>query len=367
MRPLHLLLPILVLSFPSPGIQAAEKWLPGPAAKKVLGQPDFETESVVEDEQGLSDPWDVEIDPTSGKVFVADANHSRVLRYASYEALANHAPAEAVFGQADFDVSVNAAGKKGLFNPRGIFIDHTGTLWVADFRNHRVLWYENASSAMSHPDADGVIGKPDFDDTDSGLTASRIGFPYDVVVDRNGNLFVCSSANDRVLMFPDAKANGSSASATLVLGQEGFEVAGENSDDDGMWAPTGLEIDSAGNLYVSDVGNHRGLRFDNAALKNDGDPADAVFGQTGLNVPSPGSGGGAKGLSSPRDMIVDGSGTLWIADDGNNRVVGFVSPTSVTTDPSATYVIGQPDLDTSVSGLDDKSLDNPKGLGVDAA
>ncbi len=75
---------------------------PSRPASLVLGQPGFTSSAAATTQTGMKSPAAVTVDPTTGKVFVADARNHRVLRFASAVALANGAPAEAVLGQADF-------------------------------------------------------------------------------------------------------------------------------------------------------------------------------------------------------------------------------------------------------------------------
>src|ERR1700712_838385 len=77
----------------------------GQPASLVLGQSDFITNTAATTQSGMNIPSGVAIDPTSGKVFVADNKNNRVLRFASIATLVNGAPAESVFGQPDFTTS----------------------------------------------------------------------------------------------------------------------------------------------------------------------------------------------------------------------------------------------------------------------
>ena len=71
------------------------------AANLVLGQPNFTTAALPGSPTAtsLDEPSAMVVDPRSGKVFVADTDNNRVLRYASATSLANGADAEFVFGQ----------------------------------------------------------------------------------------------------------------------------------------------------------------------------------------------------------------------------------------------------------------------------
>jgi len=89
-------------------------------------------------------PFGGAIDPISGKVFVADANNKRVLRFASGAALINGAAADGVLGQPNFSSSIIATSASGMYNPFGLAADSAGRLWVADASNSRVLRFGDA-------------------------------------------------------------------------------------------------------------------------------------------------------------------------------------------------------------------------------
>src|SRR6059036_564201 len=80
----------------------------GQAASLVLGQADFTSSAFVTTASGMSSPEGVAVDPTSGKVFVADSGNHRVLRFASDAALVSGAAADGVLGQPNFTFNVHA-------------------------------------------------------------------------------------------------------------------------------------------------------------------------------------------------------------------------------------------------------------------
>ena len=199
--------------------------------------------------------------------------------------------------------------------------------------------------------ADLVLGQPDFTTTGFSTTASTFTAPVDVVVDGDGNVYVSDSNNNRVLGWPAASlANG--ASASLVIGQADFTSGtcnrGGAPSSITLCAPIGVSVDPAGNLYVSDRNNNRVLEFD-APFGGGGDTvADRVFGQPDFASVAPNQGGArsASTLWVPF-MLQFRAGFLYVADPGNNRVLGYSNPL---TDSVADLVIGQPDFATGTPG-----------------
>ncbi|HXD11055.1 MAG TPA: NHL repeat-containing protein, partial [Anaerolineales bacterium] len=252
----------------------------GQAATLVLGQPNFTSAIQVITQTGMAGlPWDVTVDPITAKVFVADRNVHRILRFASAADLTNGAPAEAVLGQPNFTSSANTTTQNGMYYPSGLFVDAAGRLWVADYGNHRILRFDNASTRVNGANADGVLGQPDFTSGTSNVTQSKMFRPTDVFVDSDGRLWVTDQENCRILRFDNAATKANGASADGVLGQINFTSRVCTTSQNGMYYPQGLFIDSNDRLWVADLWNNRVIRFDNPALKADGANADGVLGQ----------------------------------------------------------------------------------------
>ncbi len=117
--------------------------------------------------------------------------------------------------------------------------------------------------------------------------------------------------------------------------------------------PTGVAIDGNGGLYVADYYNNRVLYYARASTK-----ASRVLGQ--LSMTSSAAFTGATGLNGPMGVAVDGSGGLYVADSGNNRVLYY--PTGSTT---ASVVYGQPNMTSHGRGTGASGLDDPSDVAVD--
>jgi hypothetical protein len=191
-------------------------------ANGVLGTTDFVTNTnyTAPSTTTLAEPFCVAIDPTTGKLFVADRDNRRVLRWSSVNKLIDGSSAEVVFGQPDFVTrTANTGGLSAasMNNPNSVFVDANGTLWVADRDNHRVLRFDNASTKTTGANADGVLGQPNFTSNTSGTTAALLSAPTSVFVDGSGRLWVADKDNNRVVRFDNAatKPNGSNADGVL--------------------------------------------------------------------------------------------------------------------------------------------------------
>lgn len=296
-------------------------FLSGQKAALVLGQPDFASNSMVDNQKRIDMPNDIAIDPVSKKVFVADISYRRVLRFGSIDSLTNGASAEAVLGQPDFHTADAKTTANGMILPTGLAFSSNGTLWVADYYNHRVLRFDNAATKPNGASADGVLGQAGFFTATSGTTQNRMSYPTDLTIDSNGTLWVVDQGNHRVLRFnnPTTKENG--ANADGVLGQMNFTSKTTGTTRNTFELPSGVAADSKGTLWVADNGNARVLRFDAAASKPNGADADGVLGQP--NFTSTTENISQTGFNGPWGLAIDQNGALWVTDSGNRRALRF--------------------------------------------
>lgn len=313
-------------------------------------------------------PTDVAMDPSTGKVFVSDSNRSRVLRFSSVAAYQTGAAAEAVLGQATFDGAASnrggSAGPNTMSVPQGIACDGAGRLWVPDGLNHRVLRFDSAATKANGADADGVLGQSSFTLIGAGAGTAGLETPTDISVDATGSLWVADFGNNRVLRFSSAAGRANGAPANQVLGQSTFATDASAGGAAGMSQPIALFVDGQLRLWVALFAQHRVLRFDNAAAKGDGGSADRVLGQADFDstATTPIT---ADSLKSPTGCVLASDGTLWVSDSGNRRVLGYRNAIGKTSGSSADLVLGQPGFDTAdVFGASERSFNESRGLTV---
>lgn len=251
-------------------------------------------------------------------------------------------------------IAPNLVEGREFNNPQAVALDTSVTppiLYVADFGNNRVLAWKNASGFTNGAYADLVIGQRDLISTapegPGADLSTGLSSPVALAVDAHGNLYVVDAGNNRVLRYPAPFAQTSDLLAVdLIIGQPDLNSKSPNG---GQTAPTastlalsnysgvfraGLAFDGQGNLWISDPGNNRVLRFPASALAA-GAPnqpaADLVLGQndfSSTSLPANTTRSEKNYLSQPSGLAFDPQGNLFIADTAN-RVVVYTPPFAI--------------------------------------
>jgi sugar lactone lactonase YvrE len=349
------LLPIAGCCLVLAGTCFAQKKIPNyAAANLVLGQTDFVSavDPNVASSFSLDRPEGVVLDSVSGKVFVSDYQNHRVLRYRNLNSLTNGAGAEAVFGQPSFSKNSSGAAANTTGHPIGLCLDRLGRLWVASSSHGRVLMFEAAAYRSDQPTADKVLGQPDFTTSSSGTTAAKMSDPYGVFVDAADRLWVADAGNNRVLRFDNVSAKGNGANADGVLGQVNFTNSGSATSSSGMNFPTSVTVSSTGTLYLTDYSNHRVLIFQNAAGLSNGAGATKVLGQPDFVTSTANL--TATGMNEPTGLFLTPTDSLWVTDLGNNRIIRFDNVSAKVSGASADGVLCQPNFTTKTVALNIK-------------
>jgi trimeric autotransporter adhesin len=200
-----------------------------------------------------------------------------------------------------------------LQNPQGVAVDSSGNLYVADLGNNRVRKVTPAGTIST------VAGGGAFGVGDGGpATSAKVPYPSGVAVDTAGNLYIADYGDSRIRKVTPAGIISTAAGT----GTAGYSGDGGPAISRQLFSPSGVAVDNAGNLYITDWGNSRVRK-----VTPTGD-ISTVAGNGAEGYSGDGGPATSAELHLPIGVAVDNSGNLYVADNQNNRI-RKVTPTGI--------------------------------------
>lgn len=208
-------------------------------------------------------------------------------------------------------------------NPKNIAIDSRGNIFVADSDNGRIQKFDSSGKfllAWGTRSPENVIGPRE-----------TFNQPWGIAVDAQGNIFVADTWNHRIQKFD------SNGKFLTTWGENGDTRGVAQAEPSKFYGPRAIAMDPQGNLYVTDTGNKRVLKF-----SSDGAPL-AQYGGLGTENGQ---------FQEPVGIAVDAQGNIFVADTWNQRIQKF--------DKNFTFVTQWP-----VVAWDSQSVVNKPYLAID--
>jgi uncharacterized protein (TIGR03437 family) len=235
-------------------------------------------------------------------------------------------------------------GKRAVSAPLGevaaVAVDAHGTVYVADPSNHMVMKFD-PNGILTVVAGNGTPGNSG----DSGPAASAaLNQPRGLAIGAAGDLFIADSASSVIRRV----APGGVITTIAGTGKSGYSGDGAPAAGAQLNAPESLALDSAGNLYTADSGNHRIRKISTngiiTTVAGDGTPAAGAS------------------LNTPRGVAADQAGAIYISDTKNNRI------RKLSVDGTIATIAGNGARGYSGDGVATAmSLAAPLGITVDAA
>ncbi len=204
-----------------------------------------------------------------------------------------------------------------LHFPTGVAVDSAGNLYIADLQANRVRRVD-ASGIITTVAGTGVGG---YSGDNGPAVAAQLDFPTGVAVDSAGNLYIADLGN-RCIRRVDARGMITTAAGT---GVDGFSGDNGPAIQAQLSRTTGVALDNAGNLYIADFDNHRIRRVDARGMITTA-AGTGVDGFSGDNGPAV-----SARLHGPSGVALDNAGNLYFADSYNHRIRRVDTSGTITT------------------------------------
>ena len=130
-------------------------------------------------------------------------------------------------------------------------MDAAGDLFIADTGNNRIREVNLATGVITTVAGNGTCG---YSGDNGPATAAELDDPTGVAVDSAGDLFIADSGNNRI-----REVNHATGVITTVAGNGTAGYSGDNGPATAaeLTSPNGVAVDSAGDLFIADTGNDR--------------------------------------------------------------------------------------------------------------
>ena len=204
-----------------------------------------------------------------------------------------------------------SATSSALNYPRGVAVDTSGNIYIADSPNNRVRKVDKSSGNITTV-AGLIAGTAGLGAENVSATSSALNAPYGVAVDTSGNIYIADSFNHRIRKVDKLSGNITTVAGT---GTQGLGAEGVSATSSALSAPIGVAVDTNGNIYILEYYNNRVRKV----YKSSGN-ITTVAGTGTAGTGEENVSATTSALKHPHGVAVDTSGNIYIGDTDNNRI-----------------------------------------------
>jgi hypothetical protein len=262
----------------------------------------------------LNTPDGVAVD-AAGNIYVADTANCRIRKVAAATSTISTVAGNGTCGYAG---DGKAATSAELFEPSGVAVDSASNVYIADWDNSRIRKITVSTGIISTVAGNGARG---YSGDGGKATSAKLSSPYGVAIDSSGNIYIADVGNYRI-----RKVTVSTGIISTVAGNgtQGYSGDGGPATGAEMQGPTGVAVDTAGNIYIADSYGNRIRKVTastgiistvagNGNIGHSGDGGPATSGQ----------------LYYPYGVAVDTASNIYIADNDNYRIRKITASTGI--------------------------------------
>ncbi|MFL6451826.1 MAG: Ig-like domain repeat protein [Bryobacteraceae bacterium] len=307
----------------------------------------------------LTDPSSVAVDG-SGNIYIADTGNGRIRKVSADTGVIITVAGNGSYG---YSGDGGPATSASLIYPRGVAVDGSGNIYIADTENHRIRKVSAGTGVIITVAGNGSY---DYSGEDGPATSASLNYPKGVAVDGSGNIYIADTGNSRI-----CKVSATTGVIITVAGNgsSGYSGDGGPATSASLFNPRSVAVDGSGNIYIAEYDGQRIRRIPAHTGVITTVAGDGSYGFSGDNGPAT-----AAWLASPSGVAVDSSGVFYIADTGNRRVrkidgrISTITLLTANTDPTETQnlvltaAITPGDATGSVEFFDDTTALGSVGL-----
>ena len=192
--------------------------------------------------------------------------------------------------------------------PFGVAVDLNGNTYITAGNQQRVFKIDPSGILTV------VAGAGSYGYNGDGITATtaELDYPTGVAVDSSGNIYIADQENHRI-----RKVDGTSGLISTVAGTGtgGYNGDGITAITAELYYPFGVAVNSSGNIYIGDYGNQRIRKVDGTSGLISTVAGTGTYGYNGDGITAT-----TAELGYPIGVAVDSSGNIYIADYQNHRI-----------------------------------------------
>jgi len=232
-----------------------------------------------------------------GNLYIADKDSERVREVSGGVIIT-------VAGGGRNQLGGNIPATSALLSPAGVAVDSAGNLYIADYLNNVIR--RVSDGVISIVAGNGFFG---FAGDNGPATSSQLNDPLGVAVDAAGNVYIADSYNARIREVSE----GVIATVAGNGSPYGFSGDGDPATSAQLNSPAGVAVDSVGDVYIADTANNRIRKVSNGVITTVA--GNGIAGFSGDNGPAT-----SAELNLPSGIAVDSAGNLYIYDTYNSRI-----------------------------------------------